>query len=137
MSKDLDQIIKQLADHESRIAKLEGKGGSRPKSESTQTKQSKSTSVDFDVNARAFFKQHASNMSGPKKVTLVLAYLAQGDIEQEKTLEEISDQWKKVEGLLGGKIQKMYATRAKEQDWIDSSKQGVYLLRPKWTEIFN
>ena len=136
----IKKIFGQLADHEQRLIVLEqsGRNPISTENEKVRTKVDSAipASVDFNVNARAFFKQHGSGLSGPKKFVLVLSYITHGSTEQEKTFENISNQWGKAEGLLGGKIQKMYATRAKEQDWIDSPKKSAYILRPKWSEIF-
>jgi len=39
--------------------------------------------------------------------------------------------------LLGGKFNLAYPNRAKENEWVDSPKRGIYVLLPGWKGIFN
>jgi len=77
-------------------------------------------------------------MSGPKKFTLLLAYLAKGDLKKVIALEEIQKQWNKMtaKSLLGMEFNRFYPASAKENDWVNSEKNGSYNLRPAWTAIF-
>lgn len=135
------KILNQLADHEQRLAVLEGKNenmsSSGGKKIITKANDIILSAIDFGVNARAFFKKYSPGLSGPKKFVLVLAYLSHGNLEQKETFEDISNQWGEVKGLLGDDIQTMYGTRAKEQDWVDSPQKGIYVLRPKWLGILS
>lgn len=91
---------------------------------------------DFGKNPRAFFKKYAKDLSGPKKFVLCLAYLVKGDSTDIKTLDEVSAIWSSVHGLMGADFKRMYGTRAKEYDWVDSPKTGSYTLNPNWSDIF-
>ena len=90
--------------------------------------------LDFSMSPRAFIKRYAKGMGGPKKFTLLLAYLTKCDANKIIKLEEIKKYWSK--GLFGGKINSFYSTQAKSNDWIDSRKKEEYSLRPSWRDIF-
>src|SRR4051812_5717907 len=78
----------------------------------------------YSLNIRAFLKQHAKSLAGPKKFVLILAYLIKGKTQESVTSERIKKIWNDNSGLLGGKLTTgMYSTRAKENGWIDSSKE--------------
>lgn len=94
-------------------------------------------SVNFSTPIRAFVKQHARNMSGAKKFTLLKAYLAKGEIGKEVQMTEIEKQWNKMKPLLGGKLNRAHSTRAKESGCVDSPKYGVYVILPDWQGIFD
>jgi hypothetical protein len=90
--------------------------------------------VDFSLNIRNFVNTHASSMSGPQRFALLVAYAARGKADQEVDLAQIAKQWSKMTAHLG-KFNPAYTTRAKDEGWVDSPKQGQYKLLPKWTEI--
>lgn len=94
-------------------------------------------SVSFSTPIRAFVKQHARDMSGAKKFTLLAAYLAKGQMGKEVQMTEIEKQWNKMKPLLGGKLNRAHSTRAKESGWVDSPKYGVYVILPDWKGIFD
>lgn len=56
--------------------------------------------IDLDVPVRAFVKKYAKGMSGPKKFTLLLARLAQGDLKAEIALSQIESSWNKMRGYI-------------------------------------
>ena len=87
----------------------------------------------FSLNPRAFMKKYGRGRSGPQKFTLLLARLANGDGSKEVSFEAIKDQWDKMKGIIG-KFNSAYSTRAKDEDWIDTKKQGVYVLKPSWKD---
>lgn len=95
------------------------------------------SSLDYSINQRAFFKAaKAAKLSGAKRFTLVLAYLAKGSTKQTIAFSEIEKCWNKNSGLLNGKLDtRTYATRAKENGWVDSPKNGQYRLASGWTAI--
>lgn len=80
---------------------------------------------------RPFIKKHARNLGGPQKFTLLLAHLTKGDTKKEIGVATIQKQWGKMKGLLGD-WNAAYATRAKDQEWVDSAKYGMYSLLPGW-----
>ena len=101
---------------------------------SRQPKEDHSSNLDFTMSGRAFIKRYARGMSGPKKFTLLLAYLAKGDTSKSIKFDVIKKHWKK--GVFGGQINSFYSTQAKDKDWIDSKKKEEYSLRPSWKAIF-
>jgi hypothetical protein len=103
------------------------KGKSAPVSHNTKQ-------VDFGLNIRNFVNTHASSMSGPERFALLVAYAAKGKTDQEVDLAQIAKQWNKMTAHLG-KFNPAYTTRAKDEGWVDSPKQGQYKLLSKWTEI--
>lgn len=90
---------------------------------------------DFSLNARAFFKRHASGKTGPQKAVLAIAYVSKGETGVSVSKTDLDSAWGTAEGLLG-KRQTMYFTRAKENGWMDSRKEGEFLLETGWREAF-
>jgi hypothetical protein len=85
----------------------------------------------FSLNPRAFMKKYGSNGTGAQKFTLLLARLASGDPSREVTFETIKGQWNKMKGIIG-KFNPAYSLRARDEDWVETKKQGVYVLKPSW-----
>ena len=75
-------------------------------------------------------------MGGPQKFTLLLAHITKGDTKKEVALATIQKQWNKMKGTLGD-WNTAAATRAKDQEWVDSPKNGTYVLLSGWKGIFN
>ncbi len=125
----LDEVLKHLLADAPRLKRAV----SRP----LDLKSSKG--VDFSTPLRAFIKRYSGGMSGAKKFTLVLAYLAKGDLEKEILLTDIEKHWNRMTSktLLGMKFNRFYTAQAKENDWVDVAKQGSYHLRPNWKSIFS
>lgn len=90
--------------------------------------------VSFGGNPRAFMKRHSVGLSGSEKFTLLLAKLAQGDVSKTVSRSDIFATWDKMTGILG-KSNGAYANRAKDNGWVDSPKNGVYVLCDSWVEI--
>jgi hypothetical protein len=95
------------------------------------------TPVSFSSPIRAFMKKNSRAMGGPQKFALLLAYLAKGDGHKQVQLHEIQKQWNKMKGILGGEFNRAHSVRAKDHEWVDSPKQGAYVLLPGWKGIFN
>lgn len=93
--------------------------------------------VNFNLNARAFLKIYSKQLSGPKKFVLILAYLARGKVNKGVSLPEIEKLWKRTAGLIGIGFNTAYAVRAKDEGWVNSIKQGLYILTDSWKEIFS
>jgi hypothetical protein len=98
---------------------------------------SASRDLDFDVHERAFVKAHARKLSGPKKFVLLLAYMTKGQTGKEVQVKDIEKHWNKMtsKSLMDGEFNGFYPNRAKEQGWVNTKKQGVYILRPSWTQV--
>lgn len=92
--------------------------------------------VDFHLEARAFIKRYSQSMSGPKRLTLLVAWLAKGDPQIHVERAKASKQWNKMKALMGGPFNSAYETRARDNAWIGSPKSGLYALLPAWKEIF-
>lgn len=96
----------------------------------------KSSDVDFSFNERAFVKRYATDKSGPKKFTLLLAYLVKGEIDKNIELSEIKKHWNKMSAkTLLGKFNMFYPNEAKTQGWIDSKEYGKYCLTGEWEKV--
>jgi len=94
--------------------------------------------VDFSMPLRPFVKKYCNGMNGPKKFTLLVAYLTKGDPQRRVTLAEVVKNWDKMtaKGLLGMKFNHQYSATAKENDWTHAEEFGSYKLRPSWKSIF-
>ncbi len=132
--KDIREINKILQDHEKRLGMLEDR-----KRQASKDKIKPAPSlVNFNINSRAFFKEHGKNLSGPKKFVLVVAYLVKGKTGANVSNDAVRSCWDKHRGLLGGKLTTgIYGTRAKESRWLDTIKNGSYHLTSHWKEIFS
>lgn len=93
--------------------------------------------LDYSLPERAFMKKHSARLSGAKKFTLLLAYLAKGKAGQEVQLAEIAKRWNKMTSILGYEFNRFFTNAAKENGWVDVKKAGVYVLRPSWREVFH
>jgi hypothetical protein len=92
--------------------------------------------IDFSINERAFVKRYATDKSGPKKFTLLLAYLAKGEVNKNIELSEIKKHWGKMTSkTLLGKFNMFYPNDAKTRGWIDSKEYGNYNLTNEWKVI--
>jgi hypothetical protein len=109
------------------------------KSSSATKEKATKSALDFSTPIRAFVKRHGNGMSGPKKFTSLVAYLAKGETTTEISLAEIEKQWNKMtaKSLLAVKFNRFYSSQAKENDWVNTSKTGSYSLRPSWKEVFD
>jgi len=80
--------------------------------------------------------KYGRKRTGSKKFTLLLACLAKGDLAREVTFDTIKSQWDKMKSLIG-KFNPSYSIRAKENGWVETKKQGVYVLMPPWKEVLS
>lgn len=94
------------------------------------------TDMDFSINERTFVKRYTADKSGPKKFTLLLAYLAKGEVDKNIELSEIKKHWGKMTGkTLLGKFNMFYPNDAKTRGWIDSKQYGSYNLTSEWKSV--
>lgn len=89
---------------------------------------------NFQLPVRAFMKRYATELSGPKKLTLLIAYMARGQTALPVARADVEKHWKKMSGLLGGGYNGAYDTRARDNGWIISPKAGVFELVDGWVE---
>lgn len=112
---------------------------SRPARSGTSSARGQKSSpakANFSTPMRAFMKAHARTLSGPKKFALLVAYLAKNDPGTTVPFTDIERNWKNMTGLLG-KFNRAHSTRAKDNGWVDSPKQGIYVIVPDWEVILN
>jgi len=92
--------------------------------------------IVFSINERAFVKRYASGKSGPKKFTLLLAYLAKGQVNSNIELSDIKKHWNKMTAKnMLGKFNMFYPNDAKTRGWIDSKEYGAYNLTNEWKKL--
>lgn len=94
--------------------------------------------IDFTLNERTFIKRYSPDKSsGPKKFTLLLAYLVKGEVDKNIKLSEVKKHWNKMKAksLLGGEFNMFYPNKAKENGWVDSKEYGSYNLTDEWENI--
>jgi len=87
--------------------------------------------LDFTMPDRAFMKRQTS-LSGAGKFTALLAFLAKGNPESQIALSAIKERWDSMAGMLGIKFNRKFTSDAREADWVDTKKPGLYYLRPNW-----
>lgn len=94
--------------------------------------------IDFGLPVRPFVKKYANGLSGgPKRLTLLIARIAEGEGSVQVPRAQLVKQWSKMTSLMGGEFNSAYETRARDNGWISSPKAGVYELLPAWKEIFS
>lgn len=138
---DKDNLIQKLNQAQIIIAEcltdLGGKEVVRPIKGDPKVGEDSEAEVDFSKPFRPFVKKYAKGKSGPKKFVLLVAYLTKGDVSQSISLNDVETQWKKMKSLLGSDFNRFYSSQAKDRDWVDSPKQGFYILRPNWKDVLN
>jgi hypothetical protein len=92
-------------------------------------------SIDFDLPPRAFMKRQTGDASGPKKFVLLLARVTKGNTTEKVPVLDVEKLWNKMTAILGGDFNRAYATRAKENGWVDSPQHGIYNLLPGWVKV--
>jgi len=122
-----------FADLATRVASSPTRGDTR----TPVSRKPLSANVNFSMPMRAFVKAHARLLSGPQKFALLVAYLSKDNPATNVALTDIESNWNRMTGLLGGKFNRAHSTRAKDHGWVDSPKQGVYVILPSWKEILN
>ena len=93
--------------------------------------------LDFGLPVRPFIKRHGNGMSGPKRLTLLVARIAEGSVSAGVQRSQVRKLWNKMTSLMGGTFNSAYETRARDNGWIGSPSAGLYKLLPAWEEIFS
>ena len=135
MNQNLAQIIHRIDNLENRVGTLEKTTfGTVAARKSKKTKGPPSTKdINFSLNERAFVKRYAFNKSGPRKFTILLAYLAHGNVDEHVELGKVEKCWNKMSAKdLLGKFNRFYPNEAKTRGWVDSQKHGSYNLTKEW-----
>jgi len=117
-----------------RIEKLEkAVFGSGAKKNMIIPKKTTGQDIDFSLNERTFVKRYVVGKSGPKRFTLLLAYLSRGEVNKNIELSEIKKHWNKMSAkTLLGKFNMFYPNDAKTRGWVDSKEYGSYNLTNEW-----
>lgn len=97
--------------------------------------QPSTPSVDLTLPLRPFLKKYSRGRSGPSKFTLLLAHLAKGGVNVGIDYTDLVRAWNRATAHLG-QFNPAHTTRAKDKGWVDSPKQGQYVLRPSWKQAF-
>jgi len=140
---DKDKIRKTIDEIEKLLQELSNQIGlgleKEITSKNTSNKKtvSKKQEIDFKLNSRAFMNRYGKSMNGQKRFTLLLAYIAKGEIGKEVLLAEIQSVWNTMSAIMGGKFNYKYPTTAKTFGWVDSKKKAFYCLGASWNEIFD
>jgi len=93
------------------------------------------TPLDFDLSIRAFMKKiGAKHLSGPVKITALIAYLAKGNTNTPVKAADARKQWLKMRSVLG-KFNTFYFIPAKENAWIHPVATASYKIRKEGLEI--
>lgn len=125
----------------SRLEKLEAEvftshGTSLPKTSRSQ-KAIVPPDLNFSINERAFVNRYVAGKSGPKRFTLLLAYLAKGKEGSEVAMVDLKKAWKNMSGKsLLGKFNGYYPNKAKDWGWVDTPKHGHYALTNEWRTCY-
>ncbi len=120
-----------------RIEKLEkAVFGSNVGKNVSASKRAIGRNIDFSLNERFFVKRYIVGKSGPKRFTLLLAYLSKGGVNKNIELSEIKKHWNKMTAkTLLGKFNMFYPNDAKTRGWIDSKEYGTYNLTNEWKNV--
>lgn len=133
----IQSLAKCFKDLELRVTQLESKKDKKNsnKNLSNSYTKTKKQSMDFSVNIRTFMKKYHKK-SGAKKFVLLLAFLAQGKLENHIKISDIKKQWSKMSGKkFLGQFNNYYPNEAKTQGWVDSKKYGTYCLTKNWNIV--
>jgi hypothetical protein len=105
-----------------------------PRAKATISQTTKGT-LDFSLPVRPFIKKYASGMSGPKRLALLVARIAEGDLSTDVERTQVRKVWNTMTSLMGGRFNSAYDTRARDSGWISSPKPGLYRLLSTWEDI--
>ncbi|MDP3901040.1 MAG: hypothetical protein Q8Q38_01755 [bacterium] len=94
--------------------------------------------LDFSLNERAFIKRYSAGFNGQEFFTLIAGYLSGGKDDVPVDLLKIKSVWKSCSGMIGVPYASTFSTRAKENGWVDSSREtrASYVLGKHWKDIF-
>ena len=129
-------------DNSSLIARIERLEAAVFKGKRTPLKNTEESSVEkpelnFSLNIRAFARKFLAGKNGPKKFTLLLAYLARGKPGKDIELADIQKNWDSMSSKkLLGKFNRYYSNEAKTQGWVNSNERGIYCLSDSWREAY-
>src|SRR5437016_992652 len=91
--------------------------------------QASAAGPDFDLPVRAFAKRYARSLSGPRKYAVLVARLCAGKVGQTISPREVERQWRSMTEPMGGDYNPAYASRAKNEGWVDVIDRDTIVLR--------
>jgi len=92
---------------------------------------------DFELPVRAFVKRYAKNLSGPRKYAVLVARLCDGTVGKTVSPREVERQWRSMTEPMGGDYNAAYASRAKNEGWVDAPDRNSIVLLKHWTNALN
>jgi hypothetical protein len=135
MENEIEQIKERLTrleeavfgGHASAVIKKEGIGNQN------------NGAFDFTLNERAFVKKYIvgsneNRLNGQQTFVLLCSLLTKGKIGVPTNVGDIINLWDKCLGIIGSPFRSIYATRAKDNGWVDTPKdtKATYILRESW-----
>ena len=90
------------------------------------------STLEFELGERAFARAYAFRRSGPEILTLLIAYLAKGEVGKAVRINEVESLWGRMTSVLGIAYNGKYPTVAKEYGWVNAQERGVYVLTATW-----
>lgn len=91
--------------------------------------------LQFTLPIRPFMKKFGAGMSGPRRLVLMVAHLAQGKVGASVEINKVQKLWGKMSALMGGRYNPAYASRARDDGWVDSPKFGTVTLLSGWKAV--
>lgn len=134
----IEKLEKDLSQTIGRIEKLEKVVSATGGAKIAKQKKGKALSddLDFSLNERTFAKRYATGKSGPRRFTILVAYLAHGKVDQNVELSEIRRRWNKMSAKnMLGKFNMFYPNDAKTRGFVDSKQYGFYSLTKEWKNV--
>jgi hypothetical protein len=95
----------------------------------------KAIELQFTVPVRPFMKKYGTGMSGSKRLVLLAAHMAGGNVGTSVEIGEVQRLWGKMSVLMGGAYNPAHVSRARDNGWIDSPKFGTLALLNDWKQI--
>jgi hypothetical protein len=88
--------------------------------------------LQFTLPVRPFMKKFGAGKSGPRRLVLLVAHLAQGKVGASIEISTVQKLWGKMSALMGGSYNSAYVSRARDDGWVDSPKFGTVTLLSGW-----
>ncbi|MBW8038663.1 MAG: hypothetical protein FVQ85_01540 [Planctomycetes bacterium] len=128
LEKDLSQTIGRIEELEKVVSAAGGVQKATQKKGATP-----SSDLDYSLNERTFVNRYATGKSGPRRFTILLAYLAHGKVDKNVEISEIRKRWNKMSAkYMLGKFNMFYPNEAKTRGFVDSKQYGFYSLTKEW-----
>jgi hypothetical protein len=102
---------------------------------STQASPAPVDALDFSLPLRPFMNDYADGLSGSKKLALLVAHFAGGQLDVAVDRAEVIEAWNKMTGLLGGKFNGAHESRAKDSGYVYVPETGKLALLRKWRQV--